>query len=202
MTINSATQGRLPLNPRALSAINDSSVVVPKMAGHCSWPDSSIGRLPLTFAPIRANLMRTLRHAFRKAVLEGYRRGAAMETTQRDDERELAQAILTGTHRRPSQSFGSYFGPEGGSCALGAAYEGVYLLPHDAHDAVPRRLDRFFHCLENVSRRCPAGCKKQIPIGAMIVHLNDDHRWTREQIADWLEHPPTVVQRNRAQQAG
>ena len=85
---------------------------------------------------------------------------------------------------------------------MGAAYEGVYLLPHDAHDAMPRRLDRFFHCLENVSRRCPAGCKKQIPIGAMIVHLNDDHRWTREQIADWLEHPPTVVQRNRAQQAG
>jgi hypothetical protein len=161
----------------------------------------AIGRSPLTCAPIRANLMATLRHAFRK-TWTGDWRGAAMESTQRDDERELAQAILTGAHRRPSQSFGSYFGPEGGSCALGAAYEGVYLLPHDAHDAVPRRLDRFFHCLENVSRRCPAGCKKQIPIGAMIVHLNDDHRWTREQIADWLEHPPTAVQRNRSQQSG
>ena len=125
-----------------------------------------------------------------------------MESTTRDDERELAQAILTGAHRRPSQSFGSYFGPEGGSCALGAAYEGVYLLPHDVHDAMPQRLDRFFHCLENVSRRCPAGCKKQIPIGAMIVHLNDDHRWTREQIADWLEHPPTSVQRNRPERQG
>jgi hypothetical protein len=122
-----------------------------------------------------------------------------MGTTQRDDERELAQAILTGAQRRREQSFGSYFGPEGGSCALGAAYEGVYLLPTDAHNAMPRRLDRFFHCLENVSRRCPAGCRKQIPIGAMIVHLNDDHRWTREQIAQWLEDPPSAVRRQQAQ---
>jgi len=30
----------------------------------------------------------------------------------------------------------------------------------------------------------------------MIIHLNDDHLWTREQIADWLEHPPTVVKRD------
>jgi hypothetical protein len=117
----------------------------------------------------------------------------------REGERELAEAILTGAKRRPEQSFGSYFGPEGGSCALGAAFEGIYLLPADAHDAVPKRMDRFFDCLEGVSRRCPAGCKKHIPIGAMIVHLNDDHLWTREQIAHWLEAPPTAVQRNGRQ---
>jgi hypothetical protein len=108
----------------------------------------------------------------------------------KDDEAELAVAILTGAKRRPSQSFGSYFGPEGGSCALGAAYEGVYLLPEDAHDAIPQRLERFFDCLENVSKKCPAGCHKQIPIGAMIVHLNDDHQWTREQVASWLLGKP------------
>lgn len=109
------------------------------------------------------------------------------------DEVELAEAILSGARRRPKQSFGTYFDTQGGSCALGAAYEGIYRLPRNMADATPRRLDRFFHCLENVSRRCPAGCRKQIPIGAMIVHLNDDHQWTREQIADWLEHPPTPV---------
>ena len=111
------------------------------------------------------------------------------------DEIELAEAILTGIKRRPTQSFGSYFGPNGGSCALGAAYEGVYLLPNDAHEAMPRRLDRFFDCLENVSRRCPAGCKKQIPIGAMIVHLNDDHEWTREQVAGWLRGDPVATEK-------
>jgi hypothetical protein len=110
--------------------------------------------------------------------------------SHKEDQAELAEAILTGARRRPVQSFGSYFGPEGGSCALGAAFEGVYLLPEDAHDAMPRRLDRFFHCLENTSRRCPAGCKKQIPIGALIVHLNDDHHWTREQVAAWLRGEP------------
>ncbi len=107
-----------------------------------------------------------------------------------DDEVQLAEAILTGAKRRPVQSFGSYFGPNGGSCALGAAYEGVYLLPNDAHEAVPRRMDRFFDCLENVSRDCPAGCHKHIPIGAMIVHLNDDHEWSREQVAAWLRGEP------------
>jgi hypothetical protein len=104
----------------------------------------------------------------------------------REDVQELADAILVGIERRHKQSFGAYFGPEGGSCALGAAYEGIYLLPRDVQGAHPKRLDRFFHCLENVSRRCPAGCRKQVPIAAMIVHLNDDHRWSRERIVAWL----------------
>ena len=43
-------------------------------------------------------------------------------------------------------------------------------------------------CLDEVTKRCPAeGCKnKRLPLAPLIVHLNDDHRWTREQIADWL----------------
>jgi hypothetical protein len=109
---------------------------------------------------------------------------------QREDEEELAEAILSGAERRPRQSFGTYFGPEGGSCALGAAYDGVYRLPESVRGTHPTRMDRFFHCLENVSKRCPAGCRKKVPIAALIVHLNDDHRWTREQIADWLRGAP------------
>jgi hypothetical protein len=35
---------------------------------------------------------------------------------------------------------------------------------------------------------CPAeGCRKRLYLAALLVHLNDDHRWTREHIADWLE---------------
>jgi hypothetical protein len=113
-----------------------------------------------------------------------------MGDLQREDEEELAEAILTGAERRPRQSFGTYFGPEGGSCALGAAYDGVYRLPETVRGTHPTRMDRFFHCLENVSKRCPAGCRKQVPIAALIVHLNDDHRWTREQIAAWLRGAP------------
>ena len=104
----------------------------------------------------------------------------------RHDEIELAEAILTGIKRRPTQSFGSYFGPERRIVRAWRRVRRRLPAADDAHDAMPRRLDRFFDCLENISRRCPAGCKKQIPIGAIIVHLNDDHEWTREQVAAWL----------------
>lgn len=103
-----------------------------------------------------------------------------------DDEVELAKAILTGVRRRPRQSFGDYYGPEGGSCALGAAYEGIHLLPRHVEGFHPR-VWRLFDILENVSRSCPEGCRKHIPLAALIVHLNDDHHWTRERIAAWVQ---------------
>jgi hypothetical protein len=38
---------------------------------------------------------------------------------------------------------------------------------------------------------CPGeGCKKRIYLAALLVHLNDDHLWTREQIAAWLAGEP------------
>ena len=108
-----------------------------------------------------------------------------MHQVPREDQLELAEAIVAGAKRRPSQAFGEYFDDHGGSCALGAAYEGAYSLPDDAH-AIRPRLDRLFDCLENVRRRCPVGCNKRLPLNAIILHLNDDHHWTREQIAAWL----------------
>jgi hypothetical protein len=102
------------------------------------------------------------------------------------DERDLAAAIRDGIRRRPEQAFGEYY--EGGraSCALGAAYEGIHHLPKDVGHLHPKRMDRLFDCLEGTIRRCPEGCKKSLILGAMIVHLNDDHRWDRERIADWI----------------
>lgn len=39
--------------------------------------------------------------------------------------------------------------------------------------------------------RCPCGsCNKQtfpLPLRQVIIHLNDSEKWTRNQIADWLE---------------
>lgn len=37
---------------------------------------------------------------------------------------------------------------------------------------------------------CPKGCRPGFHegnIASLIVHLNDDHKWSREQIADWLD---------------
>ena len=101
-------------------------------------------------------------------------------------ERELADAILEGAQRRPEQSFGEYFRGRKSSCALGAAYEGLYRLPTEAEGIKPRRLDLIFDCLDNEVRICPACAKKRLPLGAIIIHLNDHHQWSREQIATWL----------------
>jgi len=103
----------------------------------------------------------------------------------RADALELAEAILEGARQRP-QGFGDYFSFDGRSCALGAAFEGIHRLPKNDVGGVKPHLERFFDCLEYVTRRCPEGCRKKLPLGAMIVHLNDDHLWTRERIAHWV----------------
>ncbi len=104
----------------------------------------------------------------------------------RHDEAELAQAILDGASSRPEQAYGHYFEGRRASCALGAAYEGMYRLPREAGQVRPRHMERLFDCLENTLRHCPEGCKKRLALGAMILHLNDDHQWTRERIAAWV----------------
>lgn len=103
----------------------------------------------------------------------------------REEAADLADAIIEGVSRRPVQSFGDYFGENGGSDALGAAYEGIFRLPRDVRGFHPR-VWRLFDFLESTVRRCPAGCHKVLPIAALMVHLNDDHLWSRERIADWV----------------
>jgi hypothetical protein len=108
----------------------------------------------------------------------------------RHDEADLAAAILHGATERPEQAFGHYFEGRRASCALGAAYEGMYRLPREAGGVRPVHLERLFDCLENTLRSCPEGCKKRLALGAMILHLNDDHLWPRERIAQWVAPPP------------
>ena len=104
-------------------------------------------------------------------------------------ERALADAIRKGADRRPEQAFGDYFRGRKASCALGAAYEGMYRLPDNADGTRPTKdLEWFFDCLEGSVRRCPAdGCRKRLTLASILVHLNDEHRWSREAIASWLE---------------
>ena len=59
-------------------------------------------------------------------------------------------------------------------------------LPRETQGIRAHHLARLFECLENSLRSCPEGCKKRLALGAMILHLNDDHHWTREQIAEWV----------------
>jgi hypothetical protein len=110
--------------------------------------------------------------------------------------KELAEAIRAGADRRPDQAFGDYFVGRRASCALGAAYEGIYRLAEDMNGRRPTKdLVSFFDCLEGTVRRCPVdGCTKRLLLSALIVHLNDLHEWSREQIATWLEQNGTATQ--------
>jgi hypothetical protein len=113
--------------------------------------------------------------------------------------KELAAAIRKGAERRPDQAFGDYFIGRRASCALGAAYEGMYRLAEEMGGRRPTKdLEWFFDCLDTTLAWCPVeGCKKHLVLSSMIVHLNDVHEWSREQIASWLERngknsqPPT-----------
>ena len=107
----------------------------------------------------------------------------------RHDEGELAEAIRFGARRRSEQAFGEYYQGRHASCALGAAYEGLYRLPEELGQLHPKRLDRLWECLEGTIRSCPEGCRKRLILAAMIIHLNDDHRWDRERIAAWVAGP-------------
>jgi hypothetical protein len=107
----------------------------------------------------------------------------------RRDEGELAEAIRSGARRRSEQAFGEYYQGRHASCALGAAYEGMYRLPEEVGQLHPQRLERLFACLEGTIRVCPEGCGKRLILAALITHLNDDHRWDRERIASWVAAP-------------
>lgn len=95
--------------------------------------------------------------------------------------RELAEAIREGAKKRP-QSTGNYFA-EGGSCALGAAAEGIGFNPAISlgDDEVSEFLSTHFPVLRCRSRHT------KMPLAEWIILSNDVRRLSREQIADLVE---------------
>jgi hypothetical protein len=102
---------------------------------------------------------------------------------------KLSEAIRLGAMLKPQGFGGNTTGPMATvTCALGAAYEAAEV----AHCWIA--LSRRFPILMRIEWLvCPA-CDERVE--TPIPHLNDDHRWTREQIADWVatieaQHEPT-----------
>src|ERR1051326_1684497 len=129
---------------------------------------------------------------------------------------KLSEAINAGAKIRP-QSFGGLFGVRWfrkTSCALGAAFEaaevGTHKAPNDStapfrgqrsesmtatvYETPPEWFDVFYHTVE-----CPQFCGKSDAMYRMIPHVNDDHRWTREQIAEWVARIEAVVEEAASQ---
>ena len=103
----------------------------------------------------------------------------------------LSEAIRLGALLRPRQAFGVLYDREtDATCALGAAADAIGLLNVPFNDYKPWPRDQ----PERVTWRwsatalvdCPA-CDWEDSAQHLIIHLNTEHRWTREQIADWVE---------------
>ncbi len=105
----------------------------------------------------------------------------------------LSEAIRLGAMMKP-QGFGHYF-YNGKSCGIGAAVDAIGRNSICGQDYLNRNeIEKEFPII-NMAASCHEcgvlfnGSPFAYPatIGGTIAHLNDDHRWTRERIADWVE---------------
>ena len=62
-------------------------------------------------------------------------------------------------------------GRDGSTCALNAAW-----------DTGHRETHRYYP----LPASCPI-CMRYNGLAVVVIHLNDDHKWTREAIAEWVE---------------
>jgi hypothetical protein len=112
---------------------------------------------------------------------------------------KLSEAIRLGA-MMTTQAFGE-IETEDGTCALGAAVQaagcpremvtdfsrglGTRPIPPGAQ-AMLIYIPYNWHQLLIQDEACPE-CGLRSPMSRQIPHLNDEHRWTRERIADWIE---------------
>ena len=71
-------------------------------------------------------------------------------------------------------------------CALGGALQSIGTPAKNQTDYSPVKVA--WPWVKEPEFSCPIakGCSPRTPL-QMIWHLNDTHRWTRQQIADWVE---------------
>ena len=95
----------------------------------------------------------------------------------------LSDAMRIGCAMKP-QAFGDFF-RDGGSCALGAAQDGFLascVVPDKAFMKQPWENERCPECHADYEERM-----KSYTTYALIPHLNDCHKMSREEIASWVE---------------
>lgn len=101
----------------------------------------------------------------------------------------LSEAIRLGAMLKP-QGFGDYWTRGGrATCAIGAACEASGISFADYLRSAPVATFEQRHDANGDRRECPACSvrRSQYSMTALVIHLNDDHHWTREQIADLVE---------------
>lgn len=117
-----------------------------------------------------------------QVAVEAQKGRDSMNTQSMTPTMTLSEAIRLGSMLGP-QIRGHVVGPGHSSCALGAA---MIAVRYHNRCGTPWELKALFPITASIVR-CPSCAGTPAVLSACIVHLNDAHRWTREQIADWVE---------------
>jgi hypothetical protein len=96
---------------------------------------------------------------------------------------KLSEAIRLGALLKP-QGFGMIFRQKTGeSCAIGAALDAIGRLPFATDESSAyRHWPILYRTIEH-----PIHYHLETDVLNAITDLNDEERWTREQIADWVD---------------
>jgi hypothetical protein len=103
----------------------------------------------------------------------------------------LSDAMREGAKIRP-KGLGDLF-VDGKSCALGAAAEGNGMSLHGIWGDLWLNIMETWPELDQPDQECPyVKCAAMrsysvTTLADVVIHLNDEHGWTRERIADWLD---------------
>lgn len=100
---------------------------------------------------------------------------------------KLSEAIRLGSLLSP-QCADKYQSSDGSRCALGAALAASglaeFIHAEKTREAYISQLWPFLDDEREIT--CPQNCGEKFPsLFEVILHLNDDHFWYREQIAAW-----------------
>lgn len=101
--------------------------------------------------------------------------------------------------KRSGQAFGALQTVDGRTCAMGAAMLGGGMIINEQFGPwVPAIYELWsqFPWLRTVLADCPeCGPGWRETVYGIAIHVNDNHHWTRERIADWLDTvDPTILE--------
>lgn len=109
----------------------------------------------------------------------------------------LSTAILEGCKLSPRQAYG-YYNVDGATCAMGAAQLAVgYIVTQFNSEAADKLTqlwaghdDRYHQLQLGICPACSKTfgerCWSAYLMHNLVPHLNDNHRWTREHIAEYV----------------
>lgn len=119
-------------------------------------------------------------------------------------EMSLSEAIMLGSVKHPQKFGGNYDRDSSGvvaTCGLVAAVDALGLIDPAIKKKKLLIVDKVFPIVSEKVSGCPVCGKATVEtggafftqtiqldrVGTVVMHLNDDHRWTRPQQAEWVK---------------